>query len=182
MASNFRRLKRAGIHIIPRVLLGIIWSLILHLLLAFTIPWIKIIKEAFRKVVRGIWLLRVRKPWSARLRAWPSKPSLSLVPDRSSHKCSSRCLLSILFDLQPKFLRVFFFIVTLVEGSDLLRNEDLRRQRVNGKKEKGVHRTWWWGRSMITRSTLRGVWEVHWRVGTSKRRVQHFFFVEVKVF
>ena len=62
MASNFRRLKRAGIHIIPRVLLEIIWSLILHLLLliiiilffllllAFTIPESKSLRKPLEKL------------------------------------------------------------------------------------------------------------------------------------
>ena len=42
------------------------------------------------------------------------------------------------------------------KGTTFLGLENLRRQRANGKRERGVHMTWWWGRSMVAGSTLRG--------------------------
>ena len=84
----------------PRVLLGTIWSQILHLfsfiiinilffLLAFIIPWVRAIKRALRRAVRGIYLLGVREPWSVRLRAWPTKPSPSPTASGSIQECSN---------------------------------------------------------------------------------------------
>ena len=60
------------------------------------------------------------------------------------------------------------------KGSNLLENENLGRQRVNGKRERRKHKTWWRGRSTITGRTLRRAWRVLWGVGTGKRRVWHF--------
>ena len=68
--SNLRRPRRIGNCVNPRVLLGIIWSQVLHLifiilfflLFAFIIPQVKAIRGAFRKAVRRVCLLGVREP------------------------------------------------------------------------------------------------------------------------
>ena len=70
--SNLRRPWPIGIYVIPRVLLGIIQSQILHLffiiiilfflLFTFIIPRVGAIRRAFRIAVKGICLLGVKKP------------------------------------------------------------------------------------------------------------------------
>ena len=51
-------------------------------------------------------------------------------------ECSSRYIFSFLFSLQPKVFGVLLLLVTPVKGSNFLRNENLRRQRKNGKRKR----------------------------------------------
>ena len=89
---------------------------------------------------------------------------------------------SIFFNLQPKLFWVFLFFIVLVKRSDLFKNEDLRRQRVNGKREREMHRAWWWRRRVIIGSTLREAQKVLRGVRTNIGRVRHFCLWRLRFF